>query len=123
MAEFELMRDIMVFHASATKNDEDPIKHVWARVLTTLSIIFRHSKAANSATIHVIWSNFDTCPRYKNNADPITKEGTRVLATLNINFSECQGQLTQQSVVGSGRISNCSEILWLSLLPASLKKI
>ena len=59
MAEFELMRDIIVFHASATKNDEDPIKHVGARVLTTLSIIFRHSKAANSASIHVIWSNFE----------------------------------------------------------------
>ena len=59
MVEFELMLDIMVFHASANKNYEDPIKHVGARVLTTLNIIFRHSKAATSATIHVIWSNFE----------------------------------------------------------------
>ena len=55
MAEFELMRDIMDFHASANKNYEVPIKHVGARVLT----FFRHSKAAISATINVIWSNFE----------------------------------------------------------------
>ena len=31
---------------------------------------------------------------------------------------DAQGQLTQQSMVGSGRISNSSETIWLSLLPA-----
>ena len=34
------------------------------------------------------------------------------------NFSEAQGQLTPQSMVRSGRISNSSEILWLSSLSA-----
>ena len=34
-----------------------------------------------------------------------------------------QGQLTPQSLVRSGRISNSSKILWMSSLPASMKKI
>ena len=38
-------------------------------------------------------------------------------------FPDAQGQLTLQSLVRSGRISNLSEILWMSLLPASMKKI
>ena len=38
-------------------------------------------------------------------------------------FPDAQGQLTPQSLVRSGRISNSSEILWMSLLPASMKKI
>ena len=38
-------------------------------------------------------------------------------------FSDGQGQLTPQSMVGSGRISNSSETLWLSLLPAKMKKV
>ena len=38
-------------------------------------------------------------------------------------FPDAQGQLTSQSLVGSGRISNSSEMLWMSSLPASMKKI
>ena len=38
-------------------------------------------------------------------------------------FPDAQGQLTPQSMVRSGRISNSSEILWMSSLPASMKKI
>ena len=38
-------------------------------------------------------------------------------------FPDAQGQLTPQSLVRSGRISNSSEILWMSSLPASMKKI
>ena len=38
-------------------------------------------------------------------------------------FPDAQGQLTQQSLVRSGRISNSSEMLWMSSLPASIKKI
>ena len=37
-------------------------------------------------------------------------------------FPDAQGQLTLQSMVGSGRISNSSEALWLSSLPAKMKK-
>ena len=38
-------------------------------------------------------------------------------------FPDVQGQLTPQSLVESGPNSNLSEILWLSSLPASMKKI
>ena len=38
-------------------------------------------------------------------------------------FLEAQGQLTPYSVVRPGRNSNLSEILCMSLLPASIKKI
>ena len=38
-------------------------------------------------------------------------------------FPDAQGQLTLQSMVGSGQISNSSKPVWLSLLPAKMKKI
>ena len=38
-------------------------------------------------------------------------------------FPEAQGQLTPQSLVISGRISNSSEMLWMSSLSANMKKI
>ena len=37
-------------------------------------------------------------------------------------FPDAQGQLTHKSLVGSCRISNPFQILWLSLLPAKIKK-
>ena len=37
-------------------------------------------------------------------------------------FQDAQGQLTHKSLVGSCRISNPSEILWLFLLPARIKE-
>ena len=38
-------------------------------------------------------------------------------------FQDAQGQLTPQSLVESGQNLKLSEILWLSSLPASMKKI
>ena len=38
-------------------------------------------------------------------------------------FPDAQGQLTPHSLVRSGRISNSSEMFWVFLLPASMKKI
>ena len=38
-------------------------------------------------------------------------------------FPDAQGHLTPQSLVRSGRISNSSEMLWMSSLAASMKKI
>ena len=38
-------------------------------------------------------------------------------------FQDAQGQITPQSLVESGPNSNLSEILWLSLLAVSMKKI
>ena len=37
-------------------------------------------------------------------------------------FPDAHGQLTHKSLVGSCRISNPFEILWLSLFPARIKK-
>ena len=38
-------------------------------------------------------------------------------------FPDAQWQLTPRSMVGPGRISNSSATLWLSWLPAKMKKI
>ena len=59
----------------------------------------------------------------KNEVDPIKNEGTRVVTTLFIDFSHAQGQLTPKSVMESCRNSNPSKLLWLTLLPARMKKI
>ena len=59
----------------------------------------------------------------KNVEDPIKNEGARVVTTLFINFSDAQGQLTLKSVMESCLNSNSSELLWLVLLSARMKKI
>ena len=59
----------------------------------------------------------------KNEVDLIKNEGTKVVTTLFIDFSDAQGQLTQKSVMESCLNSNSSELLWLILLPARMKKI
>ena len=113
------------------KNEKDLIKNEDARVLTTLNIdFFNHSRAANSAVKGRIWLKFELIQDVmiilvtsKNEEDLIKNEGARMLTTLNIDFSNTQGQLTPQSEVESGRKSNSCEILWLSSLPARMKKI
>ena len=47
----------------------------------------------------------------KNEQDPIKTKGARVLTQLYIDFSDDQGQLTPQSMVGFGPISNSSVLL------------
>ena len=59
----------------------------------------------------------------KNEEDPIKNEGARVVTTLFIIFSDAQGQLTPKSVMESCLNSNSSQLLWLVLLPARMKKI
>ena len=59
----------------------------------------------------------------KNKEEQIKNEGARVVTTLFFNFSDAQGQLTSKSVMESCRNSNPSELLWLVLLPARMKKI
>ena len=59
----------------------------------------------------------------ENKEDPNKNEGARVVTTLNIEVSHCQGQITLQSRVGSGRNPNSSEMLWLSVLLLSMEKI
>ena len=59
----------------------------------------------------------------KNDEDPIENEGARVVTTLFINFSDAQGELTPSSMMESCPNSNSSELLWLVLLSARMKKI
>ena len=59
----------------------------------------------------------------KNEEDPLKNKDARVATTQNIDFSNTQGQITLQSEVGSGRNSNSSKILWISLLLQRIKKI
>ena len=59
----------------------------------------------------------------KNEEDPIKHEGARVVTTLFIDFSDAQGQFTPKSAMESFRNSKSSELKWLGLLPARMKKI
>ena len=60
--------------------------------------------------------------------DPIKNVGARVFTTflpllVMGNFSGAQGQLTLQCMVRLGLIQNSAHTLWLSSLPAKMKKI
>ena len=55
--------------------------------------------------------------------DPIKNEGARVFTTLYINLSNAQGQITPESVEGSGRNLNTSKHSCMSWLPAKMKMI
>ena len=59
----------------------------------------------------------------KNEDDSIKNKGARVVTILFIDFSDAQGQLTLKSVMESCQNSNPSKLLWLTLLPARMKKI
>ena len=59
----------------------------------------------------------------KNEVDSIENKGAIVVTTLFIDFSDAQGQLTPKSVTESCPNSNPSKLLWLTLLPARMKKI
>ena len=52
----------------------------------------------------------------KNKEEPNKNEGASLATTLNTDFSNTQWQITPTSEVGSGRNSNSSEMLWMSLL-------
>ena len=65
----------------------------------------------------------------KNEENQIKNEGARFYSQdfthykyIGI-FPDAQGQLTLQSTVRSGQISNSFETLWLASLPAKMKKI
>ena len=86
-------------------------------------IFSKRSRAANSVVRSPIWSKFELIRAFivglvtcKNKEDPIQKEGTGVLTRLNVDFSESQGQLTQQSVVESGLYSNSYKLVMFILV-------
>ena len=118
------------------KYEEDLIKNEGARVFTTLYINF--SDAQEQITLELVvvscrnlnsskLSCMSSLPARIRMIDSKMKE---LVCSQDFshcksmgNFPDAQGQLTPQSLVESGPNSNLSEILWLSLLPASMKKI
>ena len=119
------------------KYEEDPIKNEGARVDTTLYSNFsdaqgqltlvlvssRVSRNSNSSKL----SCMSSLPARMRMIDSKMKElecsqDFSHYKSMGI-FPDAQGQLTPQSLVLSGRISNLSEMLWMFLLPASMKKI
>ena len=115
----------------SSKNEEDPIKIEGARVSTIQNIDFLNTKGQLTPQSEVgsgrkfelirdIVVILVTC---KNEEDPLKNKDAKVAKTQNIDFSNTQGQITLQSEIGSGRNSNSSEILLLSMLSARMKKI
>ena len=91
------------------KNEEDPFKIEITRVVTTFLPLWLVLLSARTKKIHpkmkvLEWSQHIS--HYK---------------SMGI-FPDAQGQLTHKSLVGSCRISNPFQILWLSLLPAKINK-
>ena len=118
------------------KYEEDPIKNEGARVVTTLYSNF--SDAQGQITLVLVsvsgrnlnsskLSCMSSLPARMRMIDSKMKElecsqDFSHYKSMGI-FPDAQGQLTPQSLVRSGRISNSSEMLWMFSLPASMKKI
>ena len=114
------------------KNEEDPIKNRGTRVFTTLYVNF--SDAQGQITLEsvvVSGRNLNTsklsCMSWLPARMRMIESKMKELdfshyKSMEI-FPDAQGQLTPQSLVRSGRISNSSEMLKMFSLPASMKKI
>ena len=118
------------------KYEEDPIKNEGATVVTTLYSNF--SDAQGQITLMLVsvsgrnlnsskLSCMSSLPARMRMIESKMKElecsqGFSHYKSMGI-FPDAQGQLTPQSLVRSGRISNSSEMLWMFSLPASMKKI
>ena len=118
------------------KNEEDPIKNRDNRVFTTLFINF--SDAQGQIILELVavsgqnlnsskLSCMSSLPARMRMIDSQMKElecsqNFSHYKSMGI-FPDAQGQLTPQSLDRSGRISNSSEMLWMSSLTASMKKI
>ena len=120
------------------KYEEDPIKNEDARVVTTLYSNFSDVQGQITlVSVSVSGRNLNSSklscmsslPARMRMIDSKMKElecsqDFSHYKSMGI-FPDAQGQLhvTPQSLVRSGRISNSSEMLWMFLLPASMKKI
>ena len=127
----------------ACKNEEDPIKNEGTRVVTTLFIDFSHTQGQltpksvmescrNSNPFKLLWLALLPARIKKihwkmkalengNNFSPIIKVSKDANKLMGI-FPNAQGQLTHKSFVEYCPISNPSKTLWLSSLPARIKK-
>ena len=118
------------------KYEEDPIKNEGARVDTTLYSNF--SDAQGQITLVLVSVSGRNLNSSKLSCMSSLPAGMRLIKSkmkeleCSQDFSHyksmgifpyAQGQLTPQSLVRSGRISNTSEMLWMSSLPARMKKI
>ena len=118
------------------KYEEDPIKNEGARVVTTLNINFSDTQGQItlvlvSASGRNLNSSKLSCmsslPARMRMIDSKMKElecsqDFSHYKSMGI-FPDAQGQLTPQSLVRSGRISNLSKMLRMFSLPAGMKKI
>ena len=118
------------------KYEEDPIKNRGARVFTTLYVNFLD--AQGRITLESVVVSGRNLNSFKLSCMSSLLARMRLIESkmkelecsqdfshyksMGI-FQDAQGQLTPQSLVQSGPNSNLSEILWLSSLPASMKKI
>ena len=132
---FEFVRDVMDVLVTC-KYEEDRIKNRGARVSTTLYVKF--SDAQGQMTLKSVavsgrnlnsskLSCMSSLPARMRMIDLKMKELECSLDFSHYKsmgtFPDAQGQLTPQSLVRSGRISNSSEMLCMFSLPASMKKI
>ena len=118
------------------KYEEDPIKNEGARVVTTLYSNFSDTQGQITLVLVSVsgrnlnsskFSCMSSFPAKMRMIDLKMKElecsqDFSHYKSMGI-FPDTKGQLTPQSLVRSGRISNSSEMLWMSLLPANMKKI
>ena len=132
--DFEFVRDVMDVLVTC-KYEEDPIKNEGARVDTTLYSNFSDGQGQITLVLVSVsgrnlnsskLSCMSSLPARMRMIDSKMKElecskDFSHYKSMGI-FSDAQGQLTPQSLVQSGRISN-SQILWMFSLPASMKKI
>ena len=132
---FKPIRDFMGVLV-AWKNKEDPIKNEGTRVVTTLIIDFSHAQGQltpkpvmescrNSNPSKLSWLTLLPARMKKIHWKMKVLEWSQRFShykSMRI-FPNAQGQLTHSSFVEYCPISNPSEILWVSLLPARMKKI
>ena len=117
------------------KYEEDPIKTEGARVVTTLYSNFSDAQGQISLVLVSVSSRnlnssklscMSSLPArmrmiVSNKKELECSQDFSHYKSMGI-FPDAQGQLTPQSLVRSGRISNSSEMLWMFSLPASMKK-
>ena len=93
-----------------------------------LTSIKGRNSVANLPKFELIQAFMHVLVTYKNEKDPIKMKVLECsqdfshYRSMGI-FPDAQGQLTPQYTVRSGQISNSVETLWLSSLPAKIKKI
>ena len=117
------------------KNEQDPIKNRGAIVFTTLYINFSDVQGQITLVLVVVSgrnlnsSKLSCMPSLPARLRLIKSKMKELECSQDFShykskgiFPDAQGQLTTQSFVRSGRISNSSEILWMSSLPASMMR-